>query len=240
MSREEALEHFGIKGMHWGIRKDQDPSNFRLQGADLTVDSRLPSSTKAAGREVASLIGERYGFRITSLNAIAPGHEEYERGTIGYVQSTPGKMGGSIYVHQSDVRKSLKDAEEMDWFAKDCGTVRAFLTHESAHALFHADQQVKSGLLGPKVVGGNIKARDKALKAAMKEVKREGIPPHLFSSKVSGYAKADGSREELEAELFSQYHWSSNPPQFVKVWGETLHQELGIDSTPFREVVTHV
>jgi hypothetical protein len=169
------------------------------------------------------------------VKTIPKSSPEYDRGTIGYVENTPGQIGGVIHISNSDLRSSLKNAEEIGWVGAGNGTLQSFLTHESAHAIFHAEQQVKTGLLGPKVVGGNIKARDKALSAAVKEAKKEGIPAHLFASRVSNYAATSGMREELEGELFSQYHWGTNPPKFVQVWGETLHKELGIDGTPFRE-----
>jgi hypothetical protein len=235
----EELLHYGVKGMKWGVRKDQEDGVYRLQGPGPTIDSTLPQSTKSAGKEVASLIGERYGFKISALKSIEPGHPEYGTGTIGFVQGTPGRREGVIYTAHTDVRKQLKHGEDIGWFGKDCGNVRAFLTHESAHAIFHAEQKVKTGFAGPRIVGGNIKARDKAIKAAIKAAQRDGIPSHLFSSKVSDYAATSGMREEVEAELFSQYHWSSNPPSFVTVWGETLHRELGLNDTPFREEVKH-
>lgn len=231
------LKHYGVKGMKWGIRNDRETSGYRLQAAGPKIDSNLHQSTQTAGKNVASLMGERYGFHISALKTLGPGHPEYELGTVGFVESTPGKRGGDIYVRKNDFRKDLKDAEKIGWFANGCGNTHAFLTHESAHALFHAEQEVRPGFLAPKIVGGNIKARDAALKAATREAKREGIPSYQFSTKVSGYSAASGMREEMEAELFSQYHWNPNPPQFVKVWGETLHQEMGINSTPFREEV---
>jgi len=233
---EEFLVHYGVKGMKWGVRNDER-GGYRLQTAGPIVDSNIHASTKAAGQKVAALMASRYGFQISSIQTIGPDHPEYQYGTVGFVKATPGKRGGDIFVRDHNLRKELKDAEDLGWFAKDCGHEHGLLTHESAHALFHAEQQVKNGFLGPKVTGGNIKARDRALDASSKVAERAGISPFQFLSKVSGYAEASGTREEMEAELFSQYHWSPNPPPFVKVWGETLHREMGIDSTPFREEV---
>lgn len=239
--RMSELAHYGTKGMKWGVRNDRDAGGYRFQAAELRVDPTLHPSTKAAGKEVASLIQERYNFHVTDLKAIGPGHPEYENGTLGYVElnvnnaSSKSREGkGVIYASQEDPSKALKLSEDMGWVGEDCGTTRAFLTHEAAHAIFHAPQQVKTGLLGSKVVGGDMKARDKALNAALRASERDGDSRPL-TTKLSGYAEASGMREEVEAELFSQYHWNPNPPSFVKVWGETLHQELGIDGTPFRE-----
>jgi hypothetical protein len=114
--------------------------------------------------------------------------------------------------------------------------MNAFLTHESAHYVFHADQKVSKGLLGgPKITGGEIKARDAAMKAAFKAAKQDGAS--IWGT--SEYAQQAGNREELEAELFSQYRWATNPERFVQEWGKTLHQELGLDPTPFKEVKQH-
>lgn len=229
------LAHFGVKGMHWGVHNDHETSGYRLQAAGPTVDSTLHKSTQVAGKQVASLIGRRYNYHVSAIKSLDPELEASNPGLMGYVLNTPGQSGGVIYAHNLDIRKHLKDAEDLGWFAKDCGNTRAFFTHESAHAIFHAEQKVQTGLFGSKKVGGNHKARDTALKAAVKQAKRDGIPVHQFAAKVSGYASSAGMREEVEAEMFAQYHWSPNPPKFVKVWGQTLHQELGIDGTPFSE-----
>ena len=110
------------------------------------------------------------------------------------------------------------------------------VTHEAGHALFHADRVEKGGLLtARRVVSAHQDARDKALMAASERAVRDGISPNDVVGSISGYAKSAGTREEIEAELFSQYHWSPRPPAFVQVWGQTLHQEMGVDATPFRE-----
>lgn len=224
------LTHHGVKGMHWGVRKE-GPERYRFQ-ASPKIDPNLHESQKIAASRVASLIGERYDFNIKEIKSFGPGDEEYARGTMGYVKlSGSQKREGTIFVSQDDPHKALKRSEKLGWVAKGCGTTHSFLTHEAAHAIFHTPQKVVNG----KVTGGDFDARITAIKAAIEESKRAGIPEHKFLSSISGYAASSGSREEAEAELFSQYHWGTNPPSFVKVWGETLHKELGIDGTPFKE-----
>lgn len=239
---DAALAHFGVKGMHWGVRKDRDSGGLHpLQAPGvMVVETGVPKTTAAAAKEVASLMSKKYGFHISALKTMSvdPSHPDYHPDMIGYVQNNPGQRDGVIHVAHRDVRKELKHAENTGWFGEGCGNPKAFLTHESAHAIFHSEQKVKTGLLGPKVVGGNMEARNKALKVAVKEAKRAGVPLQLLGHQVSGYAGTAGVREELEAEMFSQYHWSSDPPRFIKAWGQTLHQEMGLDPTPFREEVT--
>jgi len=238
---EALLVHYGVVGMKWGIRKsDETGGVHRFQTVGPKIDSALHKSTQVAGQDVARLMGERYGFHISELKSFGPGHPEYERGTAAYVEHTPGKRGGVIHASQADLRKSLKYSEEIGWSAKGCGHNHGLLTHEASHALFHAEEKVQMGFFKSKVVGGNIEARDAALKVAMQDAERSGIRRNQFVTNVSGYSAASGTRQEMEAELFSQYHWSPNPPSYVKVWGETLHQQMGVDPTPFREEVKHV
>lgn len=242
----DELQHFGVKGMRWGVRKDQPTGGFRLQSSNIAIDSGLHPSTKKAGADVAKLMGSRYGFQITQVKTLGPGHSEYtpgNKGTMAFVEHTPGKSGGVIYVKAVDLRKPTATAEKNGFFAPGTGTPTGLFTHESAHALFHASQDRKVSVWTGKVktTSEHQAALDKSMKEAFKAAKQDGVPMDAhglnFASSVSGYARHAMVHEEIEAELFSQYHWNPNPPRFVKVWGETLHQELGVDATPFREVV---
>jgi hypothetical protein len=233
---DEFLVHHGVKGMKWGVRNDSKTSGFSLRSGELEVDPTLHQSTKIAAKEVASMIQERYGFRVNKIIGFGPDNPEFAAGTLGYVKYDPSlKNEGDIYTSKLDMRKTLKGAEEIGWYGKGSGNLYGLFTHESAHAIFHSPEKLKPGFLGPKLVGGNAEARDKALKASVKVAKKSGISLYEFSNNVSGYAGMDGMKQETEAELFSQYHWNPNPPAFVKTWGETLHREMGIDGTPFRE-----
>lgn len=227
------LVHHGVKGMHWGVRKD-DGGSHRLESATgPAIDSGLHEGTRQAASDVSGLMSARYGLQIKSVKTLGPGNPEYPD-TLAYVESngTKNRSAGTIFVQGKDLTKKMKDNENAGWLAAGTGNVKALLTHESAHTLFHAEQTVKAGFLGPKIVGGHIDARNKALKAAFKAAKKEG----RFLGDTSGYAHMAGVREELEAELFSQYHWGTNTPNYVNVWGNTLHQEMGVDPTPFKEV----
>lgn len=227
------LVHYGVKGMHWGVRKGDDGIH-RLQAPTVQIEPGINNGTAKAAVEVTGLMRDRYGYSISNVKRIE--NSPHFNGTdIAFVennQRTGGHNDGTIFVQSRDLTKIMKDAEP-DWNAPGTGNVKGLLTHESSHALFHSNQVVKTGALGgQKVSGGNIKARNKALKAAEKAAARDGQT--IWDT--SGYARTALIREELEAELFSQYHWGTNPPNFVKVWGKTLHQEMGIDPTPFKDV----
>lgn len=240
---EEFLTHYGVKGMKWGVRKDQETGSddkLRFHGHEHgpAISSDLHDDTKIASKEVSALISQRYGFNIKEVISIGPGDAEYDRGTIGYVQLGKGKANeGSIFVSKDDLRPAMKASEEVGWVGKDCGHTHSFLTHEAAHAIFHAPvRNEKTFMGGIKQVGGNIDARNVAIEAAINASIKEGISDLEFMPRLSGYAAAAGTREEVEAEMFSQYHWGSDSPKFVQVWGETLHREMGIDGTPFKEM----
>lgn len=235
---DEFFAHHGVKGMRWGVRKDDPNGVHRLQASTAIIDPSLTPETRRAGVEVSSLIKDRYKFNITAVKAMSNDDPEYQRGTIAYVRSTPGTRDGVINMSPFDLGPVLKEGEASGWFGAGCGDVRSLMTHESAHAIFHADQNVTQGLFGEKISSSTIKARDKAIDAALEAAGHDGVrDTSEFLRRISDYASTAGVREEAEAEMFAQYHWGKNPERFVKVWGETLHKELGIDGTPFKEAV---
>lgn len=231
----EDLAHFGIKGMRWGVRNDQEDTHHSQTSA-TNIEPGINKNTRAAALEVSSLIRDRYGFDIKNVKVLDKSNPQYHPDVAAYVESNKhsnGRNEATIFVQSRDMTRVLKRAEAVGWNAPGTGNTKGLLTHESAHSIFHADQVVSTGVSGKqKISGGDIKARDKALKAAIKEASQKGHT--IWDS--SGYARSAGVREELEAELFSQYHWATNPPNFVVAWGKTLHQELGLDPTPFKEV----
>jgi hypothetical protein len=243
---EEFLAHYGVKGMKWGVRKDRETGGddkFRFQGptSGVYIDSALHKETKEGAADVASLISDRYGFHINEVLSIGPGHPEYEMGTVGYVQLGSGSANtGSMVISQGHLAPRLQNSVDIGWTkpAVDGKEIHGLLTHESAHAMFHAQvKTVKVGMFGGyKQVGGHIEARNVALGVALREADSMGIRMQDFMSNISGYARAAGIREEAEAEMFMQYHWHADPPRFVKAWGESLHREMGLDPTPFKDM----
>jgi hypothetical protein len=237
-SVDDFLEHHGVKGMHWGVRKDRGSGEgiYRSQLASVEIDPTINKSTQAAAKQVADLMRSRYGYDIKQIKAITPDNPEYAMGTAAYVENNSihgGRSQGTIFVRTTDLSKDLKHGEETGWVAPGTGNVKAMLTHESAHALFHSEESLKPGFLGPKVVGGHIEERTNALKAAIKVANQTGVS--IWST--SDYAATAGVRQELEAELFAQYHWADNPAPFVVAYGKTLSEGLGVDATPFKDVV---
>lgn len=230
----EALEHFGIKGMHWGIRKAEE--SVKRVPSGLKIDASVHPSSHNAAIEVSNFMNDRYAFNITKVKSFVPGDYGFTHGHMANVETTPGRREGVINIHPGDLRDTLKYAEKIGWSGKECGTPKGLLMHESAHAFFHAD--LEKMIVGDQRVmawGGNSKALETAMQASLKEADRRGIPPKDFTKALSGYAHKANVQEEVEAELFAQYHLSPNPPSFVKVWGQTLHKELGLDATPMRE-----
>lgn len=232
MPPSEELVHYGVKGMRWGVRKDED-SVHRLRSSETHVENGFHQTTRDAAVEVSNLIRSRYNYDIKSVKVLGPKNPEYPD-TLAYVvnRQDQGGVNGEVFVQAKDLTDRMSVNEKNGWLAPGTGNVKSLLTHESFHSIFHADQKVVAGFLGPRVVGGDIKVRDKALKAAIKAARQDGQT--IWD--VSGYARMAGVREELEGEMFNSYHWGTNPPRFVKVWGETLHRELGVDSTPFKDV----
>lgn len=243
---EEFLAHYGVKGMKWGVRKDQETggdSKLRFQGPSngVYLDPSLHKETQRGSANTASLVSERYGFNIKEVIGIGPGHPEYEMGTLGYVQLGSGSANtGSIYVAEGDLTPRLQHSADIGFTKAPVAgkEIESLLTHESAHAIFHAQvKTVKAGMFGGyKQVGGHIEARNVALGVALREAGAMGITMPNFMPSISGYAAAAGIREEAEAEMFTQYHWHPDPPRFVKAWGESLHREMGLNPTPFKDM----
>jgi hypothetical protein len=240
---EEALAHFGVLGMHWGQRKAKEPVptyestvDPKALGSPITkMDKTIHTHTQDAAYQVSGLLKQRYGYEINELRAIPP--IRANKHDIAFVESDPRVAKGTIHVQQRDMEPELKDLEKKGWFGPGTGNIRATMTHETAHSMFHAEEVATGSFFNPKIAGGSREARQVAMKRAEAVAKADGVKRRNFDKTVSGYANASIYREEREAEMFSQYHWNPNPPRHITAWGETLHKEMGLDPTPFRKLV---
>jgi hypothetical protein len=227
----DELVHYGVKGMRWGVRKNDEGS----YPSPAVIEPGLHKKTHEAAQKVTGLIADRYGFEVKHVKVLDKSNPDFDPHVAAHViiDTNTKDNERTIFVQPHDLTKQLKQMHRAGWMVPGTANHIGLLTHESGHAMLHASQHVVSdGKGGHKVLGDKVKALDKALDAALKAADEDGR--NILG--ISGYANAAGVRHELEAELFSQYHWAERPPRLVKVWGETLHRELGIDPTPFKEV----
>lgn len=227
------LKHHGVKGMHWGVHKEEDAGS---SASGVNVEPGIHKDTRDAAVKVSGLVRDRYGYDVKNIKVLDKKHPLYDPQIAAFVedtQNTGGRSEGTIFVNPRDSSKNFKRAEKYGWHAPGTANPTGLITHETSHSLFHSQQVITKTSSGEqKVTGGHIEARNKALEVAQRAAKRDGQT--IWDT--SGYARSAGDRGELEAELFSQYHWATNPAKFVREWGETLHKEMGVDPTPFREM----
>lgn len=226
------LVHYGVKGMHWGVRKDESGGGL---SSPAIIEPGLHKSTSEAARKVTGLVAERYGYEVKHVKVLDSSNPDYDPHVAAHVIVDVRTKDNeqTIFVQPQNLSSQMKRMHRAGWMAPGTANQTGLLTHETGHSMLHASQSVVTDSKGKrKLVGDKVKALDKALAAAQKAAEEDG---HNILG-ISGYAHAAAVRHELEAELFSQYHWANNPPRLVKVWGETFHRELGIDPTPFKEV----
>jgi hypothetical protein len=241
---EEFLAHYGVKGMRWGVRKAEDGSGTSpVKGLD-----KFPEATATALSSVATKISSSYGFQISEVVPITGfGKKNY----IAYVEAFPKGGGGVIHAKtDADLGEKLGQREKAGWFPPSGGhSIEAVMTHESAHAMYHVinlESQSLAGRFKSKEPMDDI--RKTAWDAAIKQAVADGTikprptglrrfvtkqPEYLLSEKVSKYASSRLFLEETEAEMFSSYHWSPNPPKFIDAWMKEVHNQTGVNVKPF-------
>ena len=103
---EEYLEHFGVKGMKWGVRK----ANSRERKADLTSSTRRTSERKLSEGEVSRLLLGGLGSLIASpaFGAGVYGATKYEN-RKNTKQAVADALGSDI---SSYSKSSLKRARK--------------------------------------------------------------------------------------------------------------------------------
>jgi hypothetical protein len=240
-SLEEALEHFGKLGMHWGVRNVVDPTQRSKIDSPVKGLEKLPQSTALAIASVAENMSKAYGFQIQE---VVPIRNHRFQNMFAYVESA---NKGSNVVHVLDdpkIKQSLQKAGKEGWFVPSGGhEVEATMTHESAHALLHSINiegmtRKESRRSKEPIEDVRWKAWEKAEKQAkadnlIKTPKNRLVrlfsanPQAQMSKMLSTYASSTLFIEETEAEMFSSYHWNPHPQKFVDTFIKSIHQDLG-------------
>jgi hypothetical protein len=248
ISVEAILEHHGIKGQKWGVRKQHNTVASPHSSSGVKGLEHYPKAQAASMTTVTKKMEKHYGFKIGEF---VPLTEAENRKYIAYVK--PNNKGANV-VHMTNhplLKKALDLMQDQGWFVPAGGkVVEANLTHEAAHGLFHARNLEGKGFIA------RVKApmpidpmRKSAWAKAEAQAKKDGdittgfLKPHAqyqIAGKLSKYADSSMFSEEHEAEIFSAYHWSPNPPKFVDAFMNDIHSNMGKKVQPFSgRKVTH-
>jgi hypothetical protein len=96
------LEHFGVKGMHWGVRR-QETSSSPGSSSDRTVADKLAAKTRAAGgthvlsNDELRKLNERLNLEANHQRLLHPGNEESGRKTVEKILRSAGKNEANKY-----------------------------------------------------------------------------------------------------------------------------------------------
>jgi 2'-5' RNA ligase len=233
---EEILEHHGVKGMKWGVRNTTSTTLGRTTAHKVEGLEHYTPEVGQAIKTVSQKMGRGYNLRI---DEVVPLSEKEDQKFLGYVRI---KNKGANAIHLSTdpkLKKTLAGFEKEGWFTASNGNnVESLLTHESAHALLH----VRNG--SGKPIGEQIrkdawqKVADQALADGTIK-KRTGfsrLTGDMYrdvAGNVSDYAKSSFFIEEIEAEMFTSYHWAKNPPKFVDTYMKEVNTAMGKPVQPF-------
>ena len=234
----EELVHFGVKGMRWGVRKEREASD---SSATKGLEHFSKSQAKAMG-DVAKMTEKAYGFKI---HEFIPQTEAEDHQHLSIVH--PKRKGEienriSVTAHPR-FKEVLLDSQNQGYLVHTDPkrAIEGNLTHESAHGLFHANDSSGKGVKYAKNAR-MTSLRDSAWKSAETQAikdghilpdKNHGDPHFQMIDKISKYASSSPYLEEYEAEMFTAYHWSPNPPKFVDAFMNDIHRQMGITVKPF-------
>lgn len=112
---EEFLEHYGVKGMKWGVRKDASKSTYKDRVAELKNNSSFESFTVKTKNGETVNVDPAPQFKIAAyVNAISRKHTENTLKNSFMVMSVKGESVGDA----SMVRES-KDELYLNWLGVD-------------------------------------------------------------------------------------------------------------------------
>lgn len=160
---EEFLSHHGVKGMHWGVRKDPEPDEHRVYRKTALKEFNKNSSDAAIRR-----INRTFGEGISK--------EDYDRLSTKEVRYQKGKTFKRV-TKDAEIDKN-KNALYVSTNRKDATTYRAILPYENA--------RIKSLLTpGHKKYGGFQESTYKATKALVGPSEKERVDAfiHLMDTK---------------------------------------------------------
>ena len=237
MPEELVLKHHGVLGQKWGIRKETTTSSstssrkssYKLKGLE-----HFPDETAAGLKLISSNMKKAYGFEI---DEIIPLSKRQDRKYIAFVQAR-GKTNSIHMTSDPKVKSLLLKKEKEGWFVNSNGhPIESIITHESAHAMFHTVNTSKTIDKTRKIAWD--KAKEQALKdgdivrsTKLKRLLGNTLDAQL-TQKVSKYSESSLFFEETEAEMFSSYHWSKNPPKFIDTFVTEMHKGMGKRVQPF-------
>lgn len=245
----EELVHFGVKGMRWGIRKE-----------DLVTSSRSSKKMNVAGSEkfskenavsmnnFATKLAKSYGYKVDEFVPLSK--KEEKKGYLAYVDVS--RKDNKHVIHVSNdpkFKETLLDLQKKGWLVPTTPSkaIEANLTHEASHAIFHTSEvsgrvfkKYTPELMESSRENAWTKAKAQALKdgdikprTLAQKLTLRNIPETEMAKKLSQYAEKSLFLEETEAEMFAAYHWSPNPPKFVDTFVTSVHKDIGKDIAPF-------
>lgn len=104
-TREEALAHFGVKGMHWGVRKSRTPG----------VSSRTDREARKDAQEFArakAFFGEGAGTRRKLIKATVEGKSKKDPAYVKAFQKHLAEQDMSKHVEKARSERRRKDVKK--------------------------------------------------------------------------------------------------------------------------------
>jgi hypothetical protein len=249
---DDILEHYGMKGMRWGIRKEYVPvSSGNRKSTQISGSNNFSKTQAVSMNNIAQKMNKAYGLKIDEFK---PLESRLEKKAFAYVEST---NNGKNVVHvttRSDVVKKLQECEKDGWLIPSIEgrEIESLLTHETAHTLFHSVNVEGMGAKERWKARESMNSmRKSAWQKAEEQARKDGdvkskrfrpdFPMEQLNKKISKYASSSLFIEEAEAEMFSAYHWSPKPPKFIDTFYSDIHSQMGINVQPFSgRKVSHV